>query len=490
MPTAANATPAQIAREDTDAHAASATPDGLPVPRRYWSVAAIWLAMTMSVLDGAIANVALPTIAHELNATAASSIWIVNAYQLAITVTLLPLAALGDRLGYRRVYMAGLLVFTLGSLGCALSHSLASLTAARVLQGLGAGGIMSINAALVRFTYPKKFLGRGIGLNALVISISAALGPTIAAAILARASWEWLFAINVPIGVLALAIAARALPTTVGSDRRFDWLSALLNAVTFGFLITGAESMAREGLASGAWKLAIGLAAGAVLARRELRMEAPLVPFDLLKLPIFGLSILTSIISFAAQMLAYVGLPFYFQTELGRSAVVTGLLMTPWPIAVGISAPLAGRLADRHRAGTLGGIGLSVFAAGLFALSLLRPGVSNLDIAWRMALCGLGFGFFQAPNNRAMVTAAPMHRSGAAGGALATARLLGQTSGAVTTAVFFHLAGTKAAPAALAAAGGLAVFAVLASLSRLKLAPRPRPEPLDRAVNTASGPTP
>jgi len=470
-----------VAETDTDAHAAAATPDGLPVPRRYWSVATIWLAMAMSVLDGAIANVALPTIAHELHASAASSIWIVNAYQLAITVTLLPLAALGDRLGYRRVYMAGLAVFTLGSLGCALSHTLGELTAARVLQGLGAGGIMSINAALVRFTYPKRMLGRGIGLNAVVISISAAVGPTVAAAILAKASWEWLFAINVPIGIVAIAIAVRALPRTVGAQRRFDVISALLNALTFGFLITGAESVAREGLAAGLTKLAIGVVAGGFLLARELRQEAPLVPFDLLRIPIFGLSILTSIVSFGAQMMAYVGLPFYFQTVLGRTAVETGLLMTPWPLAVGVAAPIAGRLADRHRAGTLGGAGLAVFAVGLFLLSRLEPGASNLDIIWRMAVCGLGFGFFQSPNNRAMVTAAPLHRSGAAGGALSTARLLGQTAGAVTTAVFFHLAGTHAATTALATAGGLAALAAIVSLSRLKLAPRPRPEPLDRA---------
>jgi DHA2 family multidrug resistance protein-like MFS transporter len=400
---------------DTDAHSPTGMPDGLPVPRRYWSVAAIWLAMTMSVLDGAIANVALPTIAGELHASAASSIWIVNAYQLAITVTLLPLAALGDRLGYRRVYMAGLAVFTLGSLGCALSHTLPSLTAARVLQGLGAGGIMSINSALVRFTYPKSMLGRGIGLNAVVISISAALGPTVAAAILSRWSWEWLFAINVPLGLMAIAIAFRSLPTTVGSSRKFDWVSAVLNAATFGFLITGAESVVREGLASGLAKLAVGVAAGAMLIWRELRLEHPLVPFDLLRIPIFGLSILTSIFSFAAQMMAYVGLPFYFQSVMGRSAVETGLLMTPWPLAVGVAAPIAGRLSDRHRAGTLGGVGLVVFAAGLGLLSAIRPGATNLDIAWRMAVCGLGFGFFQSPNNRAMVTAAPMHRSAAAG---------------------------------------------------------------------------
>ena len=473
---------------DTDAHAPGAMPDGLPVPRRYWSVAAIWLAMTMSVLDGAIANVALPTIAHELHATAASSIWIVNAYQLAITVTLLPLAALGDRLGYRRVYVVGLAVFTLGSFGCALSHTLTALTAARVMQGLGAGGIMSINSALVRFTYPKAMLGRGIGLNALVISVAAAMGPTVAAAILARWSWAWLFAINVPIGLLAIAVAGRALPRTVGSSRPFDWISALLNAATFGFLITGAESMAREGLASGLPKLAVGVAAGAVLTWRELRREHPLVPFDLLRIPIFGLSIATSIVSFAAQMLAYVGLPFYFQQVMGRSAVETGLLMTPWPIAVGVTAPLAGRLADRYRAGALGGIGLSTLAVGLFALSLIRPGATNLDIAWRMALCGAGFGFFQSPNNRAMVTSAPMHRSGAAGGMLATARLLGQTAGAVTTAVFFHLAGTRSVPTAVATAAALAGVATVVSLSRLSLAPRPRPEPLDRESQVAAGP--
>jgi len=477
-----------VADEDTDAHSPAGMPDGLPVPRRYWSVAAIWLAMTMSVLDGAIANVALPTIAGELHASAASSIWIVNAYQLAITVTLLPLAALGDRLGYRRVYMVGLAVFTLGSLGCALSHTLESLTAARVLQGLGAGGIMSINAALVRFTYPKKFLGRAMGLNALVISVSAAVGPTVAAAILAKASWEWLFAINVPIGVLAIAIGLRSLPHTVGSPRKFDWVSALLNAATLGFLITGAESVAREGLVSGLSKLAVGAIAGALLTWREVRREAPLVPFDLLRIPIFGLSILTSVVSFCAQMMAYVGLPFYFQSVLGRSAVETGLLMTPWPMAVGIAAPIAGRLADRHRAGTLGGIGLAVFATGLGLLSLVHPGQTNWDIAWRMALCGLGFGFFQSPNNRAMVTAAPMHRSGAAGGALATARLLGQTAGAVTTAVFFQLAGTHATTAALATASGLAALAAVVSLSRLKLAPRPRPEQLDRVPNVAAGP--
>lgn len=444
--------------------------EGLPVPRRYWSMLTIWLAMSMSVLDGAIANVALPTIAHELHASPSSSIWIVNAYQLAITVCLLPLAALGDKLGYRRVYMAGLAVFTLGSLGCAMSHTLSALTAARILQGVGAAGIMSINAALVRFTYPHHLLGRGIGLNAVVISISAAIGPTVASAILAKASWEWLFAINVPLGVVAIVVAIPSLPRTVGSGKSFDWMAAALNALTFGFLITGVESLARDGLGAGLVRLAIGAAAGILLARRELSRPTPLVPFDLLRIPIFGLSIATSVVSFAAQMLAYVALPFYFQTVMGHSAVATGLLMTPWPLAVGLAAPIAGRLADRYAAGALGGAGLAVFAVGLALLAMIRPGASDFQICWRMAVCGLGFGFFQSPNNRAMLASAPLKRSGAAGGMLATARLLGQTAGALATAIFFHVAGPRATTEALLTACGVAATAAVVSLLRLRIA--------------------
>ena len=153
------------------------------------------------MLDGAIANVALPTIARDLDASPASSIWVVNAYQLAVTISLLPLASLGDIYGYRRVYQYGLIVFTVASLGCALSDSLLTLTIARIVQGFGAAGIMSVNGALVRFIYPRRWLGRGVGLNATIGSIASAVGPTVAAGILSVAPWPWLFAVNVPIGV-------------------------------------------------------------------------------------------------------------------------------------------------------------------------------------------------------------------------------------------------------------------------------------------------
>jgi DHA2 family multidrug resistance protein-like MFS transporter len=451
-----------------------AEPDGLPTPRRYWAVAAIWIAMTMSVLDGAIANVALPTIAQNLHASAGASIWIVNAYQLAITVALLPLASLGDKIGYRRVYMAGLVVFTVGSLGCALSGSLSELTAARVVQGLGAAGVMSINAALVRMAYPSRLLGQGIGLNAVVVSVAAVVGPTVASAILAVASWHWLFAINVPVGVLAIIMAALALPRTKGSGAPLDFPSAGLNALAFGGLVLGAENIAREASPAGFLMLLTGAVAAAALVRRQLPLAAPLLPIDLLRIPLFRLSIMTSIVSFAGQMLAFVALPFFFQSLMGRSAVETGMLMTPWPLAVCVTAPLAGRLADRFPVALLGAAGLAIFACGLALLAVLPTGAATIDIVWRMIICGIGFGLFQSPNNRAIVSSAPRNRSGAAGGMLATARLLGQTTGAVVMAVLFHVAAPGPTRLALAIASGMAAAAAAVSLLRLRTGPPSR----------------
>jgi len=445
--------------------------DGLPIPRRYWSVIGIWLALTMAVLDGAIANVALPVIAHQLGATPAASVWVINAYQLTITVLLLPLAALGDRIGYKCIYIPGLALFTIGSVACAAGGTLPLLIAARVLQGIGAACIMSMNAALVRATYPASMLGRGIGYNAMVLSMSAAIGPTLAAVILSIASWQWLFLINVPIGIVAILVGRKSLPDPHGHGRPFDWASAMLSAAMMGFIVFGAETFARVNAAVGFAMVGAGIAAGAALVWRERGEKHPLMPLDLLRIPIFTLSICSSIVSFAAQMLAYVALPFLLQSVLGKTVFATGLLMTPWPIAVGIAAPFAGRLADRMSAGLLGGIGLAVFSLGLFLLSRLGAAPHNFDIAWRMAVCGFGFGMFQSPNNRTIVSAAPKPRSGAAGGMLATARLLGQTTGAVAVGVAFHLAGVRATPHLLLAASIAALVAAGISLLRMGVAP-------------------
>ncbi|WP_323123060.1 MFS transporter [Burkholderia alba] len=442
---------------------------GLPLPQRYWAILCVALGITLAVLDGAIANVALPTIARDLRASDAASIWIVNAYQLAVTISLLPLAALGDRIGYRRVYIAGLALFTAASLGCALSGSLTSLAVLRVIQGFGAAGIMSVNTALVRMIYPSSQLGRGVAINAMVVALSSAVGPTVASAVLAVASWPWLFAINVPIGVAAVFGSLRALPANPGRDARYDYLGAVMNACVFGLLI-----VAVDGLGHGenhAYVAAAALAAvviGYFFVKRQLVQPAPLLPVDLLRIPIFALSIGTSIASFTSQMLAFVALPFWLQNTLGFSQVQTGLYMTPWPLVIVFAAPLAGVLSDRYSAGMLGGIGLALFAAGLLSLATLGASPAPLDIVWRMGLCGLGFGLFQSPNNRAILSSAPRERSGGASGMLGTARLTGQTFGAALVALIFGVAPQHGPTVALYAATAFATLAAVVSLFRIR----------------------
>ncbi len=448
--------------------------DGVPLPQRYWAILTIAMGLTLAVLDSAIANVALPTIAHDVNASPSASIWVVNAYQLAVTISLLPLASLGEIYGYRRVYQYGLMLFTVASLCCALSNSLITLTIARIVQGFGASGIMSVNGALVRFIYPRRWLGRGVGLNATVGSVASALGPTVAAAILSVASWPWLFAVNIPLGLIAIPIALRALPATPRAGIGFDAASAGLSAATFGILITAIAGLGHgESMVGVGAELALAVGLGAWLVVRQLSRTAPLLPVDLLRIPLFALSVATSVGAFVAQAMALVSLPFLFENTLGLNEVTTGLLMTPWPLTVAVIAPFTGRLADRYPVGILSGAGLVTMGAGLFALSLLPAHPSTADIVWRMTLCGLGFGFFNTPNNRAILTSAPAARSGGASGMQATSRLLGQTLGAALVALVFGLFVASGTKMTLVFAGSVCLFAACVSLIRMAT-PSPR----------------
>lgn len=430
----------------------------------------------MAVLDSIIANIALPAISHELGVAPASSIWAVNAYQLAVVMSLLPLSALGDIAGYRRVYMGGLIVFTVASLACGLADTLPRLILARVLQGLGAAGIMSVNIALVRFIVPRDRLGRGVATVALVVATSSAAGPTVAAAILSIASWHWLFFFNVPFGVLAWWLAVRSLPMTPLSGHRFDWISALLNAAAFGLLLIGLDGIGHhEDRQYVALEMILGAIAAVIFIRRQRTMAAPLLPVDLFRAPVFALSAATSVCSYAAQITMYLAMPFYFALAGGMSQARIGLLITPWPAVVMIVAPIAGRLSDRYPAGLLGGIGLAALCGGLLSMLSLPPDPPVIDVVWRMLLAGAGFGFFQSPNNRALIAGAPRSRSGAASGVISTARLTGQTLGGVTVAIIFDLLHgnvSHAAHAALLVGAAFSGFACIISFLRL-VQPRP-----------------
>ncbi len=333
---------------------------------------------------------------------------------------------------------------------------------------------MSVNTALISAIFPIQRLGRGVGLNALVVGVSFALGPTVASVILSFGSWPWLFAVNLPIGLLALGIARGALPQTPRSQHGFDRVAALLNVVAFAALIFAlGEGAQRAPLAQSLTAAAIFVVAFGLLLWRERGHPAPMLPVDLFRRPMFALSTLTAICSFAAQGLAFVSLPFYFQHVLGRGQVETGFLLTPWSVVVALMAPIAGRLSDRYPPGLLGGIGLAILSAGMASLALLPPNPSTLEIGIRMCICGAGFGFFQSPNLKALMASAPRERSGGASGVIATARLLGQASGAALVALSFGLAGDHGPGLALALGAGFAGVAAIASGLRLVMPEAP-----------------
>jgi MFS transporter, DHA2 family, multidrug resistance protein len=454
--------------------------DGLPARERVRALFVIILGIIMAVLDGTIVNLALPDIAREFNATPAQSIWVVNAYQVATLALLLPLATLGDIFGYRRVYLAGMAVFTAASVACALADSLTVLALARLVQGLGAAGLMSVNTALMRLIYPKHLLGRGISLGALVVATASVAGPSLAAAVLSVGSWPWLFALNVPIGLVSVWVGRRALPdnTSTATGARVSPVDVLLNILMFGLVFLGADGLAvrTEGVASPGGmpssfpltalaELVAGFVIGAVYVRRQLSQAVPLFPLDLMRIPVFALSICTSVGSFCAQTLAFVALPFMLLGPYGRSHAEAGALLTAWPLSIVVMSPVVSRLIGRYSGGALGAAGLGVLCMGLGLLASLPAHPSNADIVWRMALCGIGFGFFQSPNNHTLITSAPAHRSGGASGMLGTARLTGQTVGAVLLAVIFSLFDPGSARGPVAALWLASAFAAMAAAS-------------------------
>lgn len=446
--------------------------DGLPPDERRWAMLSVAIGVAMSSLDTAIANTALPAMAVQLHATPANSVWIVNVYQLAMVATLLPFAALGEILGYRRVSIFGLFLFTLASLACACAWNLPSLIVARLFQGIGASAIMGVNTAILRAIYPARLLGRGFGTNALVVAVAFAVGPTVASLILSVWSWPWLFAINVPLGLVAFFLARKALPMTRRATHKFDALTAIYNVGAFGLLIlTFGEAAHLKDVKTIAIEAIATVVFFILLLRRQGGHQAPMLPVDLFRRPLFTLSALTAVCTFAAQSLAFISLPFYFEVVLGRSAVETGFLITPWAVMVGVMAPIAGRLSDHYPSGLLGGIGLAVLSVGLVSLILMPLHPSVFNICWRMAVCGIGFGFFQAPNLKAIMSSAPASRAGGASGIVATSRLIGQASGAALVAFCFTISAGNGETFALVLGAGFAGVASIASFMRLYVRP-------------------
>jgi DHA2 family multidrug resistance protein-like MFS transporter len=448
--------------------------DGLPGAQRRLAMIALMTALAMTVLDGTIVNIALPQIAIALKVTAGAAIWVANGYLLAVAMTLATFASLAARIGYRNQFAAGLAVFTLASLGCALAPSIDVLIGMRLLQGIGASAILSIGPAILRTIFPTRLLGRILGVNALIVASFTAIGPTLGGVLLSVAGWEWLFAINVPLGLIGIVLALRAIPgERIASLGRFDSAGALLSAAAMGALIMAAEACQRLGAPgqaedAGLHALAYGataVIAGAAFVWRQRRAAQPLLPLAIFASTRFSMAALTSLISFVGQGMAFLALPFLFQSNYGYSALHAALLFTPWPLGIILAAPQAGKLSDRYPPIALSSAGLAMFTLGLALLALLPAHAQTWDICWRGFICGIGFGFFQSPNNREMLSNTAREHSANASGVLAIMRTFGQCFGAALMGIILSVYGSHV----VAGAGTLATAAQDANAIRLSL---------------------
>lgn len=447
--------------------------EGLPGRERGLAMAAVMTMTTMAVFDGSMINIALPQIARSLDASLSATVWVSNGYLLSAAMTLAIFAALSSRIGFRSIFAFGLGLFTLASVGCALSSSLDMLVIMRVLQGIGGAATLSIGPAILRSVFPNRLLGRILGLNALLIGTSTAIAPILGGTILSTLSWQWLFAINIPLGIIALLLTLRVIPNNPALKREpFDYAGALLSAVALGALIMAADAFTHPGngdLTTAVIFASIAILTGLAFIWVQRRVTKPLLPLNIFASSRFSLAALTSLASFVSQGITFIALPFLFQSVYGYSALVSALLFTPWPIGIILAAPHAGRLADRYSAAIISTAGLCIFAIGLTLLAMLPEHAQAWDICLRSLICGIGFGCFQSPNNKEMLSNASRENSGYASGVLAIMRTFGQCLGAAFVGVMMSIyAQNSAVHFSLWMAVVATVLAIILSVSRLR----------------------
>ncbi|MGR7572990.1 MFS transporter [Klebsiella aerogenes] len=443
--------------------------DGLPGPARARVMAAVMTTTLMGVFDGTMVNIALPSMAQELHASDSTAVWFANGYLLAAAMTLAIFAALAARFGYRPVFLTGLTAFILASAGCALATTPELLIGMRVLQGIGGAATLSIAPAILRSVFPGRLLGRILGIHALLIASSSAIGPVLGGTILHTLSWQWLFAINVLPGTVALLLAVRALPRpTVGGQAAFDTPGAILSALLLGSTIMAANSLqsASQHIDSLYWTLLAAISGTAFIWRIR-RTDNPLLPPAIFKNERFTLSAFTSLIAFVSQGITFIALPFLFQNEYGYSPMVSALLFTPWPLGIVLIAPHAGRWADSISAPLISTLGLMIFVTGLILLAMLPATPAAWDICLRSLVCGIGFGCFQSPNNREMLSNVSREQASYASGVLAIMRTFGQCLGAAVMGVLLAK-DESTVHLALWIAAAASALSVAVSASRLR----------------------
>lgn len=425
---------------------------GLPIRRRILAVTALSLGSLMLMIDATISGVILPTIATALGVKSSATLLVITVYQLILAMTLLPLAALGDRIGYRRMYQIGLVLHAVAGGICLLVESLPSLILVRGFQSLAAAAAMSVGVAMLRQVYPPHRLGSGLALNTIFNASGTTLAPILGGLIAAYADWQWAYVAVVPLSVISL-LFSRALPDPTPSEHPFDLRGAALCSLTFGLLIAGLEASVHTSYFMASVSVIVLAAVSAwFLVRHEKKEAQPVLPVDLLARSDLGFTALGTMMGTVASMIIMLSMPFRLQQGYEFSVGEIGGMMSAYAVASLMVAPIAGILSDRIAVPLLCTLGMLIASVAMLAIATMpEQNVNYMDVGWRLWLCGAGFGLFFSPNARFLVGSAPKTRAAAAGSLFTTTRMLAMAFSATLVAALLALdLGSGATPATVA----------------------------------------
>lgn len=413
-----------------------------------WTILAIVILATfMSTLDGSIVNVALPRMARVLGVTTASIQLVATCYLITITGTVLIFGRLGDILGKTRVFTIGLSIFTLGSLLCGLTNSFLLLIIARIIQAIGAAGTMANNQGIIAETFPPNERGKALGLNGTAVALGSLVGPGLGGLIVGALSWEYIFLINVPIGLVALFLCIKLLPKGHRADfGRFDILGAVLFLLSIVPLFLALNEGLNRGFTDPLILFGFFLSVVSFLAfiLVERKRENPMIQLQIFHNTLFSLSIFCGFISFVAIFCSNIILPFYLQDVMTFSPQYTGFILMIYPLILSVVAPASGYLSDKIGSELLTFLGLVLTSVGLIMMSTLKENSTLLSMILFIGIMSVGMGIFQSPNNSLIMSTVSKDKLGIAGSINALIRNLGMVCGiALSTTMLYRMMSSK-----------------------------------------------
>jgi EmrB/QacA subfamily drug resistance transporter len=414
------------------------------------------MGIFLATVDGSIVNVALPTLVTTLNTDFSIIQWVVLAYLLTVSTLMLGIGRLGDMIGKKKLYAAGFMVFTAGSVLCGLSQSVYWLIGFRVVQALGSALTMALGMAIVTEAFPPWERGKAIGISGAIVSVGIAIGPSLGGVILSFLSWRWIFLVNLPVGIVGTIMVIKFVRSSKPKGgQKFDYPGAFTLFFSIFSLLLGLTIGQQSGFKQPAvvFLLTVWLVALMVFVVIENKSAQPMIRLDFFRSSQLTVNLTTGFVSFIGIAGTIILLPFYLQNVLGHPAIVVGLMLCVVPVMLGIASPIAGILSDRFGSDKISVVGLFLVLLGFYASSSLSTETTVLGYIVRVFPLGLGMGIFQTPNNSSIMGSVPKEHLGIASGMISVSRTLGQTVGtavlgAVWTGRTFHYYGAVLAEGA------------------------------------------